>query len=256
MKQTCNIIQDLLPLYADNCCSEDSRRLVEEHLAQCESCREIHRAMTGVVPDPDPVEPPQARDLKQGLKKLRRRLLSTVLALTLLLGCCSLGWKQIRGTGIHLTNLNEYRICTAFLRELEAGDLEEAYSYFDMDVLRRLAPGQTVDLEAAGLAQFLESGAGILAEGLTDCRYLNAWEQYGPDGFCRFYFTVTVGQKVQTMQILCTDRGIQSIDGGNGSLPAPDALTQLCLWSEYLWQELNGCYWDPETRSYVYFDNA
>ena len=29
----CEIIRDLIPLYLDKVCSEDSRKLVEEHLA-------------------------------------------------------------------------------------------------------------------------------------------------------------------------------------------------------------------------------
>lgn len=36
---SCNIINDLLPLYAENMLSEDSKKLVEEHMEQCESCR-------------------------------------------------------------------------------------------------------------------------------------------------------------------------------------------------------------------------
>ncbi len=43
---TCNIIEDLLPLYADNICSDDSRDLIEQHIAQCEDCRKKLEAMT------------------------------------------------------------------------------------------------------------------------------------------------------------------------------------------------------------------
>ena len=35
----CEIIRDLIPLYLDKVCSEDSRKLVEEHLAECSECR-------------------------------------------------------------------------------------------------------------------------------------------------------------------------------------------------------------------------
>ena len=35
----CNIIYDLLPLYIDNVCSEESRELVEEHIKTCEKCK-------------------------------------------------------------------------------------------------------------------------------------------------------------------------------------------------------------------------
>lgn len=35
---SCEVIQDLLPLYQDNICSEASRQLVEEHLKGCSNC--------------------------------------------------------------------------------------------------------------------------------------------------------------------------------------------------------------------------
>lgn len=36
----CNIVKDLLPLYIEELCSEDSRQYVEEHLKTCEQCKE------------------------------------------------------------------------------------------------------------------------------------------------------------------------------------------------------------------------
>ena len=39
MNITCDVIRDLLPLYHDDVCSEDSRRLVETHLEACPACR-------------------------------------------------------------------------------------------------------------------------------------------------------------------------------------------------------------------------
>ena len=41
MKISCRIIEDILPLYADEVCSEESRALVNEHVAQCEKCRTV-----------------------------------------------------------------------------------------------------------------------------------------------------------------------------------------------------------------------
>lgn len=40
MKISCEVIRDLLPLYAENVTSEESRKLVEEHVAGCIRCRE------------------------------------------------------------------------------------------------------------------------------------------------------------------------------------------------------------------------
>ena len=37
----CEVIRDLLPLYADEACSEKSRSLVNEHLLDCAECRDM-----------------------------------------------------------------------------------------------------------------------------------------------------------------------------------------------------------------------
>ena len=39
MSLTCGIIKDLLPLYAENLCGDESREAVEAHLSECENCR-------------------------------------------------------------------------------------------------------------------------------------------------------------------------------------------------------------------------
>lgn len=46
----CKIIRDLLPLYHDGVCSEESRAAVEEHLADCESCRRALEDMDAPLP--------------------------------------------------------------------------------------------------------------------------------------------------------------------------------------------------------------
>ena len=45
MKLTCEIVEDLLPLYLDDSCSADSRSAIEEHLKECSSCREKFQRM-------------------------------------------------------------------------------------------------------------------------------------------------------------------------------------------------------------------
>ena len=39
MKLDCEVIRDLLPLYAEHMASPASTALVEEHLQECEACR-------------------------------------------------------------------------------------------------------------------------------------------------------------------------------------------------------------------------
>ena len=40
-RMSCNVIQDLMPLYIENMCSAESRELVETHIAECEKCRKL-----------------------------------------------------------------------------------------------------------------------------------------------------------------------------------------------------------------------
>lgn len=43
---SCNVIQDLMPLYIEHMCSAESRKIVEKHMAECESCRQLFCAYT------------------------------------------------------------------------------------------------------------------------------------------------------------------------------------------------------------------
>lgn len=49
----CSVIMDLLPLYVDHICSQDTTALVEEHLKHCDACRQALCAM-------EPPDYPQA----------------------------------------------------------------------------------------------------------------------------------------------------------------------------------------------------
>ena len=44
-KKNCDIIKDLLPSYVDDICSEASKMWIEEHLAECESCKQTMQVL-------------------------------------------------------------------------------------------------------------------------------------------------------------------------------------------------------------------
>ena len=50
MKVSCEIIKDLLPLYLDNVCSNDSKAAIDEHLTACENCKSELQAMQTSLP--------------------------------------------------------------------------------------------------------------------------------------------------------------------------------------------------------------
>ncbi len=42
----CGIVEDLLPLYIDECCSEESKEIVEAHLKECADCKSVFDSMS------------------------------------------------------------------------------------------------------------------------------------------------------------------------------------------------------------------
>ena len=77
MKISCNIVRDLLPLYAEDLASQDTKELVEEHICSCEDCKSILNTMK--IPEPIPVEvSPDA--LNKVKKTIRRRRAVSVMA--------------------------------------------------------------------------------------------------------------------------------------------------------------------------------
>lgn len=55
----CNVVRDLMPLYVDGCCSEESRRIVEAHMESCASCRLLMEEMRAPAPVAVTAEAPQ-----------------------------------------------------------------------------------------------------------------------------------------------------------------------------------------------------
>lgn len=41
----CNVVKDLIPLYIDDCCSEESARIVKEHMENCRDCKMLYESM-------------------------------------------------------------------------------------------------------------------------------------------------------------------------------------------------------------------
>ena len=73
----CNVNKDLLPLYVDDVCSEESKSMVEEHLAGCEKCQEYYEALKEGIPEE------KIEEEKKGLlseEKMREAAVSVIKA--------------------------------------------------------------------------------------------------------------------------------------------------------------------------------
>ena len=85
MKLDCEVIRDLLPLYAEHIASPASTALVEEHLESCDACREELRQMQ--MPVPVQPEPQPDAPLKGIRKTLQKKSIRTVAAAVLAVLC-------------------------------------------------------------------------------------------------------------------------------------------------------------------------
>lgn len=96
MSISCNIIKDLLPLYHDKVCSEETKRAVEEHIKTCPSCWEEYDKMLasdGIVRSVYDEE--HEKKIAESYKKVRRKnMIKTIMASCLaliLVGVLALG---------------------------------------------------------------------------------------------------------------------------------------------------------------------
>lgn len=250
----CEIVNDLLPMYVDECCSESSRQMVEEHLEQCPDCKRAYQEMSGQLPLP--AEPPAQEEreaapiLKKGLQKIRRRWILSLVAAVVAVPLLILGWNQVR-------YLHRMWIANAFMSDLKRGDYEAAYRHMDVEELRErwlehwIFDEETLaNLEEDGLRIFLRSAQALKDAGnITEYQYNDSWS-YPYDGSTNFMYTIYVDGEEYTYILEVRAGGIQSIWGIDRTT-APGQLTD---WSENLWQDYKGCYFDWDTREYVWYE--
>ena len=86
-KFDCEIIKDLLPLYADNVCSEKSATIVEDHLIDCTECSEELRKIKEcpVVPEVDEDMKKAVKNAGKRIKKGKKKTIIETVALVLVL---------------------------------------------------------------------------------------------------------------------------------------------------------------------------
>ncbi len=74
----CTVIQDLLILYADGCCSDESKSIVEEHLAGCENCRKALAEMLDESKTETQAVPRRPKSLRR-IKEWKASVLQSIL---------------------------------------------------------------------------------------------------------------------------------------------------------------------------------
>ncbi len=95
MKWNCEVVQDLLPLYHDQVCSDQSKKLVEEHLSECANCRAYLDSLDGEITmggDVDDAKPLISIQLNWSKQKRRALLNGIGIALSICLVLMAAWW--------------------------------------------------------------------------------------------------------------------------------------------------------------------
>lgn len=111
----CGIIKDLLPLYIDDVCNEESRLAVQTHLSECEACRKCYEAMkeTGSIDGAKSrnfVELEMADSLKQVKRKINNRIAIIVFCVVAAAVFCMTGYHLLFNAAIKEVSLEDVTI--------------------------------------------------------------------------------------------------------------------------------------------------
>jgi len=140
MKISCNVIKDLLLLYENGEASEETVKLVEEHFAECSSCRELFSSNQEEVIIDDILsesEKAEVKAVKNGLGKVKKRWklsLVSILMIIPLLGVGILSFHQCTGYGVAFTNIDEIFLAKKFTNLIKEENYEEAASMLNYTV--------------------------------------------------------------------------------------------------------------------------
>ena len=147
MNINCNIVKDLLPSYIDNISSEETKQLVEEHLKECEKCKEYLESMKSEISVSGVDEKKAIKIFSKEIKKKRlvAIILSIVITLILVIVCWIIFGKKDfimpyeenlitveKNEGEIITNVNtaNYNQCQVILKENYDGTVDVYISLY------------------------------------------------------------------------------------------------------------------------------
>lgn len=99
MKISCDIIRDILPLYAENMVSQPTREMVDEHLSECDACA---GELTALKNQNVPIEP-ETTSLERVKKAIRRRRILSVLSVLFFVVTVLIGGVLLLDAPVYLT---------------------------------------------------------------------------------------------------------------------------------------------------------
>lgn len=261
MKLPCKVIEDMLPMYYDKVCSEESAALVEEHLRSCPRCAQMLADLGAEIEIPeqkvDDMKP--LRKIQKSYKKMKLAGLITLLCVLILVPCAFLMGTQ-KEPAVEYSQEEAIAYANEFMACLEAKDYAKAYTYWNLEEEKRsllegniLAEEDLANFEADGLKKFCQGGEKLESLGgitdvqlkISDASYNN---RHGTDEYFISY-TFRFNGKEEGFGISLTKDGIDSISSGDGLIRHP--LSHLTLWVQWVVDDYMGKYYDFDLGTWV-----
>lgn len=143
----CTIAKDLLPLYADGLCSEETAAELESHIDECPDCaKQLEHFRTQLQPaEQETADKAEIKPMKKMRKKLKRRkvtavVLSVILCI-LLIGSGFLGYNEFINRYPSFSSISDVIKLNKLTRDLTKGDTQALldvmnFSYADLYALK------------------------------------------------------------------------------------------------------------------------
>ncbi len=263
MKTDCNVIKDLLPIYIDNCCSIESKQLVDEHLEECKKCKDSYEYMKVPIIDEikdESLKPEKHEEIiiKRGVKKIRRLWIMSLAAVILLVAPVLMIKNEIRGEGRCFTNFNDIHKTKQFLNAIKNENYEKAFEFFDMEYAYTNAaqnyPVEINQYQKIAKEYFINDMQLLVTNGykITGSKFVSAYRH--ETEWCldfNIYMENENGKNVYIgkMEFITKENGIfpiTFISNNTDKLIESDRIS-------YLWQAIND--WRYETYDEIFGDN-
>ena len=116
MNYNCGIIDDLLPLYVDGACSEESKAAIEAHLESCEVCRKKLERMQSDAVVSETIKPVGEVTVAKYAKKVRKHHIKLAIGVVVIsvIAACLLSL-------VFLTLKDMYNYANPRIHEVETG---------------------------------------------------------------------------------------------------------------------------------------
>lgn len=266
MKLSCKVIEDMLPIYYDGLCSEESAALVEEHLKECPHCSHILAELRSEITTPkknvDDAKP--LKKIQKSYKKMKTLWLIAVVVILLLIPMAFLfGTEQAKQYEKPVDFSKEQAIAYAneFMACLTEKNYAKAYTYWNIEEEEQdllsgniLTEADLINFEADGLRKFCDGGEKLESMGgITDVQFTKISEasysnRYGTEEYLVSY-TFQFNGKEEGFGIGLTKDGINHIGSGDGLIRHP--LSHLTLWVQWVVDDYMGKTYDFDLGTWV-----